>query len=205
METKHTVDFQPLGRRVTVVEGTTLLEAARQAGVGLSALCGGLGRCGTCRVRVVSGLVTPATAAELEALAEGARLACQTRVLGDVRIGVPPSSISTRQRTQIQGQEQGLELDPAGRAFVVDVTPPSLADLRADATRLREALRDQHAVVARSFDSAALSQLPGRLRDNAWRVQVVVREDEILSVMRASAGPLGFAADMGTTKIAATW
>jgi uncharacterized 2Fe-2S/4Fe-4S cluster protein (DUF4445 family) len=38
-----TVDFEPLGRRAQVARGTTLLEAARQAGVGLSAVCGGAG------------------------------------------------------------------------------------------------------------------------------------------------------------------
>ena len=34
MPPEYTVDFQPLGRRVQVAEGKTLLEAARKAGVG---------------------------------------------------------------------------------------------------------------------------------------------------------------------------
>ena len=71
MTDTFTVDFEPLGRRARVVHGATLLEAARQAGVGLNAICGGAGTCGTCRVRVLAGQVTPATEAERDAAAEG--------------------------------------------------------------------------------------------------------------------------------------
>jgi len=71
MDSEFVVDFEPLGRRARVVSGVTLLEAARQAGVGLNALCGGAGTCGTCRVRLVGGKASPPTEAERDAVAEG--------------------------------------------------------------------------------------------------------------------------------------
>jgi uncharacterized 2Fe-2S/4Fe-4S cluster protein (DUF4445 family) len=49
---KIEVDFQPIGRRVRVGSGTTILEAAQEAGVGISAICGGAGSCDACRVRL---------------------------------------------------------------------------------------------------------------------------------------------------------
>ena len=59
-----TIDFQPVGRRVQVQANTTLLEAARAGGVGLASLCGGIGACDSCKVRLVSGKLGPPTLAE---------------------------------------------------------------------------------------------------------------------------------------------
>ena len=53
------VDFEPIGRRVTCNAGATLLDAAQEAGVMLTAICGGEGSCGRCIVRVMSGEVSP--------------------------------------------------------------------------------------------------------------------------------------------------
>ncbi len=53
MDEPFSIDFEPLGRRVHVRPGTTLLEAARSAGVGLASVCGGGGTCEECRVRLV--------------------------------------------------------------------------------------------------------------------------------------------------------
>ena len=199
---KVTVDFEPLGRRARVVPGATLLEAARQAGVGLNAVCGGAGTCGTCRVRVVAGQVTPPTEGEQESLAEGFRLACQTRVLGDVRVDVPPTSITAPQRAQVEGRERPVELDPAIRTFDVAPDPPSLDDLRADATRLREALHQQHGVDVERCDHGALCQLPALLRENGWHARLVVRDGEMVAVAPIGTSPLGLAVDIGTTKVA---
>ena len=198
-----TVDFEPLGRRARVAPGTTLLAAARQAGVGLNAVCGGGGTCGTCRVRVVAGQVTPPTEAERDGLADGFRLACQTRVLGDVRVDVPPASISAPQRAQIEGRERRVELDPYVRAYDVAPDPPGLTDLRADAARLRQALQAQHGVDVSRCDHGALCQLPALLRLNGWHARLVVRDGEVIAVSPVGTSPLGLAVDIGTTKVAA--
>jgi len=207
MTDELTVDFEPLGRRARVAEGATLLEAARQAGVGLNAICGGAGTCGTCRVRVVAGEVSPPTEVERDVVAEGFRLACQTRVLGDVRVDVPRTSITAPQRAQIEGRERPVELDPAVRSFDVTLAPPSLADLRADATRLREALHQQLPRGGRGgvvrFDHAALCQLPAVLRENDWCIRIVTKDNEIIAVAPTGTLPLGLAVDIGTTKLAA--
>ncbi len=205
-----TVDFEPLGRRARVAQGTTLLEAARQAGVGLNAVCGGTGVCGTCRVRVAAGQVTPPTEAEHDALADGLRLACQARVLSDVRVDVPLASITAPQRAQIEGLERAVELDPAIRGFDVAPPPPSLTDLRADTTRLCEALHQQYPHLSPSsrdgrlrFDHGALCQLPVLLREHGWHVRLVIRDGEVIAVAPAGTAPLGLAVDIGTTKVAA--
>src|SRR5271157_3191871 len=62
--TTFEVDLQPVGCRVQVGAGTTLLGAAQSAGVELQSICGGVGTCGSCKVRVATGSVSLATATE---------------------------------------------------------------------------------------------------------------------------------------------
>jgi uncharacterized 2Fe-2S/4Fe-4S cluster protein (DUF4445 family) len=48
--TNFRIKFLPDGREVTVEEGQTLLDAARQANVYVGAICSAEGICGKCRV-----------------------------------------------------------------------------------------------------------------------------------------------------------
>jgi adenylate cyclase len=94
IERRHAVTVSyPDGRRIEVGRGTTLLEASRAAGVPHASVCGGRGRCSTCRVRLVRGQdhVPPPSEDELRVLQRvgagpGTRLACQTRPTGPVEI-----------------------------------------------------------------------------------------------------------------------
>ena len=203
MVDKLTVDFEPLGRRARVAQGANLLESARQAGVGLKAICGGSGSCGTCRVRIVAGEVSPPTEAEREMVGEGFRLACRTRVLSDVRVDVPLDSVTAPQRAQVEGQERQVELDPAMRSFDLALDAPGLTDLRADVTRLREALQQQHEVAVKRLDHAALCRLPSLARESEWHFRAVVKDEELIAVGPSGLSPLGLAVDIGTTKLAA--
>ena len=82
------------GRRVvTIPVGFTILDASRAAGIPHASVCGGRGRCSTCRVHVGRGLdgLPPPSEAERRVLARvgaarGVRLACQTRPLHDVNV-----------------------------------------------------------------------------------------------------------------------
>jgi uncharacterized 2Fe-2S/4Fe-4S cluster protein (DUF4445 family) len=89
------------------------------------------------------------------------------------------------------------------RSLEVTLTPPSLADLRAYATRLRDTLHEQHGVSADLFDHGVLCQLPGLLWENGGQARVVVRDGEVVAILPAGSAPLGLAVDIGTTKLAA--
>ena len=96
-DSQHRVTFQPQGRSVSVLEGTTILEAAAVAGLVIDTPCGGAGTCGKCRVQVSQGSTQPCdsdrktfTGAEL---AEGWRLACRHHVHGDLVAHVPTGSL----------------------------------------------------------------------------------------------------------------
>ena len=76
---------------IEVAHGQTLLDASIQNRIPHHHQCGALGRCTTCRVQILKGLshVSARTALEEKVASERGwddftRLACQTRVLGDV-------------------------------------------------------------------------------------------------------------------------
>ena len=200
---EYTIDFQPLGRRARVARGTTLLDAAREAGIDLNAVCGGGGTCGACRVRIADGAVTPPVDSEKRAVAEGLRLACQTRVLGDVRVDVPTSSMTAPQRAQVEGRERTIEFEPSVAAYDVALDPASLTDLRADTLRLRDALREQHKIEVDDIDIAVARELPTALRRDSWHTRVILQDGELIALSETELAPLGLAVDIGTTKVAA--
>ncbi len=83
----------PGGRAITVPLGFSVLEASRWARIPHASVCGGRGRCSTCRVRIVEGFEMlpfpgPIERRTLERIGSppGVRLACQTRPQGDVRV-----------------------------------------------------------------------------------------------------------------------
>jgi adenylate cyclase len=110
----------PDGQQVVVPRGFSVLEASRFARIPHASVCGGRGRCSTCRVRVVHGTDTlpPASAAERRVLDRvgappNVRLACQlhpTHHLAVIPL-LPPSAQASAGFTSaayLAGQEQEI-------------------------------------------------------------------------------------------------
>ena len=85
------VQFLPDDKSVVVKTGTTILEAATQAGVFIDGICGGDGVCGRCRVAVRSGTATGGTTNHLtrEEILDGYILACEGHIQSDLVVDVP--------------------------------------------------------------------------------------------------------------------
>lgn len=107
----------PSGLAVTLPKGSSILEASLLGRVPHAHVCGGRGRCSTCRVRVVRGreqLPPPGPEEQrvLKRLQAGPalRLACQTRPHGDVEV-VPllPAGATPRDAGPRPGYLQGQE------------------------------------------------------------------------------------------------
>jgi uncharacterized 2Fe-2S/4Fe-4S cluster protein (DUF4445 family) len=217
-EQQFSVDLQPVGRRTSAHAEMTLLEAAREAGVEIAAVCGGAGSCGKCRVQCIEGQLSPPTADErrffsASELAAGFRLACQAMPLSDVKIDIPPESLSTPQRLQVEGQETEVVPEPVIEVYDVTLTPPALDDLRADTVRLTDALAGQN-VNRPFFGQPVLRSLSTALRDQDWNVRIALRRQqpghrtaqpwrEVVGLMRPDQPVVGLAVDIGTTKMAA--
>lgn len=110
----------PDGREVHVPRGFSVLEASRFAGIPHASVCGGRGRCSTCRVRISVGLSTlpSASSAEQRVLDRigappGVRLACQLRPTGNISVTpLLPASAQARdgfaQPSYLAGQERTI-------------------------------------------------------------------------------------------------
>jgi uncharacterized 2Fe-2S/4Fe-4S cluster protein (DUF4445 family) len=236
MTPEYTVTFQPSGSRGPASHGQDLMSVARSLGVEIESACGGKGTCGKCRVRVEppeagrgspgggSGAsstggsfdgVTPPTDVELrrlgsEALAAGTRLACQTRVAGDVQVFVPEASRRVNQVVRKEAGRRTVPLDPAIRSYHVVIEPPTLRDPLADAERLLGSLESQHDLKGLELDLEVVQRLPEIARRAKWDLVAIIWRSgtaggSIVDVRPAAdAGRmLGLAVDVGTTTIAA--
>lgn len=89
-------------RELRAREGMTLFAALRANGVLLPTGCGARGVCGQCKLRLTEGRAGLMTDGEVRLLSEeerarGMRLACQTRLVGDVGVEIPDHVLDARE------------------------------------------------------------------------------------------------------------
>lgn len=206
-ESTFEIDFEPIGKRVDVAPDTNLLEAARQAGIGLASVCGGEGTCGRCRVTIMSGEVSAPVDADRRFLSQleltsGQRLACRCQVHSDVKVQVPKASLVTDQRLQVSGVARQMQIEAAVHAYEIETPEPTLHDLRSDLDRVIDALETLHGRRKWFAEPAVVRTLPTLARRTQWRLTVYARHNEIVGFEAPGRKPIGFAVDLGTTKIA---
>ena len=180
------VVFQPYDLTVEVPEGENLLRIAVQAGVHINASCGGEGVCGKCRIILEEGELDSLRSGLLsdEEWSLGYRQACQSRVLSDVVVRIPPESLLdrrtlTRRRGGIGLRPSPIDLsalraaglyNPAFKKIFVELAPPTLGDNINDLARLEQGLARQHAVKSLTLDLFLLRKLARVMRQEDFRV-----------------------------------
>ncbi|MCS7252920.1 MAG: ASKHA domain-containing protein [Armatimonadota bacterium] len=189
------IRFLPEGISIFVDESTSVLSAARDAGIEIASVCGGEGTCEKCLVRVLSGRarMTDRAAALSERLrSEGYTLACQTFPIDDLVVEVPIESRVTfaeeaikHIELEVPEHEVGLNVYPPSPMAIkvhLKMHPPSLTDNVSDLKRLLNAvkrvLNDKREFSQVRFGAErpisvsidALRQLPTAIRAGGWEV-----------------------------------
>jgi adenylate cyclase len=112
----------PGGRVIEVPPGGTLLEISRGAGIPHASVCGGRGRCSTCRVRVNLGLEHQPAASPDErrvlnrvAAPPNVRLACQLRPVAELSVTplLPPTATArdaVGRSRHLEGEERAIAI-----------------------------------------------------------------------------------------------
>jgi len=223
----HAITFEPSGRQVCLEAGTSLIKAAREAGVHINASCGGSGVCGKCRIIVEEGAVAGGRSEKFTQadIAAGYRQACTATVTGKSVIRVPESSglkggglgtaVPLRHRARMRVyeieelKEEGIFIPPVVK-LCLELPPPSREDNEADASRLIRQLKSryhEHRVV---LGLPVLRKLRRALREEDFVVTVTcarpVKSEGKLFVTNLQAGDwthrsFGLAFDIGTTSI----
>lgn len=208
IKSTYQIDFEPVGKRVNVSEDDSLLSAAQEAGVAISAVCGGVGVCQDCKIRLISGKASKITKAEREAfsedeLSEGWRLACQVFPKQNLKIEVPAESMTTSQRLQTEGLSKEVTLEPTVQARDFELPPPGLDDLRADWERFGSGLKNE-SLQQKKISLPVLAQFSSRMRSQDWAGRVLFNgEQGVVGFIQKRQNFYGLAVDIGTTKMAA--
>ena len=200
-----TIEFQPLGIRLLCNDPLTLLDASRQAGIGLRTDCGGAGICGKCIVQIVqSSSEFPPSEIEKSFLSnkqflDGFHLACEIVISNDLKVQIPAESLTSGQVLQVEGSGNVALPDPVISQKTVRLKEPALNDLLSDFSRLQQVSN----IYPLNASLEVVRRIPHILRNMDWEANLVIRDNELLNV---TAHPLpsllGLAVDVGSTKLA---
>jgi uncharacterized 2Fe-2S/4Fe-4S cluster protein (DUF4445 family) len=214
------VVFMPSGRRGRFAEGTTVLQAARELGLGIESICGGRLTCGKCKVRVEEGefakhgmksradhLTPPAETEQLllhTMRADDCRLSCTAQITGDLLVFIPEESRAQKQVIRKAATDRVIEVAPAIRQIYVQVDKADLGEHRGDWRRVQDALEREWGLTDLQIDLLALRRLQLALRQGNWAVTVILwNEREVLDIKPGYVeGIYGLAVDVGSTTVA---
>lgn len=198
------ITFQPQNITVPVPDGSTVLEAAFSAGVVIDSVCGGKGRCGKCRVEILSGDAGKLTEREqhflsFEEIQKGLRLACQTRVQKGMEIYVGPTALDLGLRGKdIKGMAlTGFESRINKKYF--ELNPPSEKDQASNLERIGRAFPS-----GKNPGLEVLRKIGQVLPAAQFKVTLTCRGNELLKVEPGdrTAENYGLAVDLGSTTVA---
>ena len=148
-----TLILEPISKRTNVVEGSTVYESLLALNFPMSALCAGKGTCGKCKINVLDPNPKISEPSEKEKkilgtqnILEGFRLACQTRVFGDIRVYLTDSLVSRGTRILVDAGLESLgiknsdKVNPAITSQLCKVTSANLTNPRNDLSGLFEGI-----------------------------------------------------------------
>ena len=207
-------------------EGENLLEVARKTNVAIDAPCGGNSSCGKCKVKLVGGEIhSPKTRhiSEQE-YAEGWRLACVSKITGDVAVEVPDIASAYRSRMKVADlsskaeieifekakndiEAAGIALENSMDVLQVKMDVPSLDDTMPDNERLLRAIKKITGAPKVRMTYQVLRKLAPIFRKSNFEVQCVVcktGQDIFVYDIYAKDEKVvigGLAVDIGTTTV----
>lgn len=203
------VIFEPTGSVIQAPPGAKLLDLMKKLNLNFIQTCGGKGKCGKCKVRIEVELPPQPTDTEMTHLSpyeirEGYRLACAISIpevpLYTVRIS--PVAEVANLRLQMEGSFVSIAADPLVRKYLVKVPKYSTSIEEMLLKRLKE---DYDLDCQLTCD--ALKMLPlavskgkgkGTVTSTLYNKKLIISVE--LGDTRLKC--LGFAADIGTTKLA---
>ncbi|MHC5084615.1 MAG: ASKHA domain-containing protein [Planctomycetota bacterium] len=187
----YTVDFQPDNLTIAIHAGATLLDAAGQAGLILSTPCGGIGRCGKCKVQL---------------LPSGKEVcACQYTIEHDLTVSIPDSSRFFKQKIL----EHGIQPEIGVTSSIKKVfAPDPVSQINAFCEMLSQGVSAQVTVTTALKEalSAQLMTCQGNEVTAILSVDLCSEQSPHYKLMGIESGDTtgiqyGVAADIGTTTV----
>ena len=176
-------------KAVSANPGDNLLNVARGANVAIDAPCSGNGACGKCRVKLVAGELEsfPTSHISQAEFAEGWRLACMSKVQGDVTVMVPDIASAYQSRMKTADLSSGKEI------AIFEALQQEIRDATADLPCEVEVLGSNMMDVSALYGSGAEVVLYGNDLDALREAgkQVVALMESIPGIENVSDGQEG--------------
>ena len=167
-----------------VRRGETISHALQNANIDLEGDCGGLVKCGKCRVKVLTSLDFPSEREvndllDASEINQGIRLACSTKIEKDLAVYVGESS-PHQEYCQIlkSGDTPIIELDPLIDKQLVDLTPGHQNEGLSDLERIRLELGPEYKGLNASL--TCLQGLPEMLKKTGYYGTAVMHGNSLL-------------------------
>ena len=233
-ETFTVTFFHPQPTKVKVTKGKDLLSSAIEAGVFINSSCGGDGVCGRCKVIIKKGKykTEPSGRISPEEREKGVVLACQTIVLSDLEVEVPPTSrldlgqVSEEDLKLLRLKgiysspvdiDKGKDLikkdlfihSPLATKLYLELPPPTLSDTVSDLERLYREIRKIKDIPIMQTGLTNIKKLGRLLRESEWKVTVLLgKRNGTVEIVSIEPGDTtdknyGVAVDIGTTTVSA--
>ncbi|MHA1728866.1 MAG: ASKHA domain-containing protein [Promethearchaeota archaeon] len=232
---RHVLILEPISNRVDVADKTTIYNALIALHYPMGALCGGKGTCGKCIIKIIDPQTekncSEPTQNEIkilgkEKLMEGYRLACQTTILGDLRVYLTESLIPKGNRILVNadlkllGIKKNTSLNPLINSRLYKIPSADLNNPRDDFSGLINEIvadtklnlftdDDLFQINNRTFSVA--KKIPHSMRKKKGIVTAYFRKNQkkgskIWKIFDVEAGDdtkrlFGLAVDIGTTTI----
>ena len=209
MSKEYEIEVTDDDRVFSAEKGENLLEILQEEGYELPSLCGGMGLCGKCRVKVLRGRQDP-TESDREFFSEdelnqGMRLSCRVEIENDLILSIPSlargKSEEATAKSALDEQLSGVKPDSGIERVLLNLDEPGRGDQRSDASRITDEFEEDY-----SLPLEIMEGLPDRLRENEFSVTVTVDEQagRLLSVEGGNNQyeSYGMAFDIGTTTVA---
>jgi len=199
------VNILPDDLWLKVRQGETVWQAFQKAGIELGE-CGGVGKCGKCKVKIISpvGVLTEAEKYWLDdkEIEEGFRLACRTTVDKDLVVYRPePESEMEYSQVLQTGYRPNFDIDPLLNQRVVALSSVPQEEGISDLDRVKQALGPEYTNLKSSLH--CLRNLPRMLRETQFRAAAVLHGNRLMTWQKLEEmqAIYGLVFDLGTTTL----
>jgi uncharacterized 2Fe-2S/4Fe-4S cluster protein (DUF4445 family) len=186
--------------------GKSIYEALQDTDIDLESDCGGLGRCGKCKVKVVSALDPPTDDEERllseKQLAEGVRLACRTRIKEAMTVDVGDRKRHLDHYQILKtGHRPTFKLFPLVYQKSVSSAPDPHYDWLSDMDRIKHILGRRYQDLRPSLQ--CLRTLPEKMRKTHFRGVAMIHDNTLLDwqAWEKRGHRYGLAFDLGTSTL----
>jgi len=223
-KTDIVIDIEPISRRIIINQfENSILDVLLDFSISIKSLCGGIGKCGKCKIIVQEGnqFLNPRSSAEKSLLSQdeiqnGGRLACETKITTEninklkeinppqFRIYLSEDLLQEDFKILTSGKIKDTLLNPSIKKLFIDVEKPSLYKPIPDEERVLKALKLESEQATYNFNFNVFKEISSILRESDHKITLVLRNGN--EIINCEAGKttdesFGIAIDIGTTTL----